>query len=668
MFIGTDVGGTFTDFVYFDGKEMNTFKVFSTPRNPEKAVEYGLDLIRSEISLDEFENIILSHASTVATNTILERKGVKTALITTAGFRDVIEIARQNRPRLYDLYSVRPKPLIPRNLRFEVKERIDKNGKVIRDLKEDEVREIVEKLKKEGVESVAVIFLFSFLYPDHEKKVKEILRKELDIEVSISTEVLPEIREYERGSTTVLDAYIKPIVKNYLSSLEMILKPLGIKDLYVMQSSGGVVKAKSVRQRPVYTILSGPAGGVAASKFLGDLFGEKNLLTFDMGGTSTDVSSIVDGVLSWTSEGSIVGYPIKVPMIEISTIGAGGGSIAWIDEGGALRVGPRSAGSDPGPICYGKGGKDITVTDSNLLLGYLHEDLFLMGKMRLERDLALKEADKFAKKISMDLESLLLGIWSVANSNMVRALRVISVEKGYDPADFKLVSYGGAGPMHAGVLAKELGVPEVIVPNYPGVFSAFGLLVSDIKLDYSRSVLLEADSRAKEKIDWTLSEFYTQGEKDLQEQGVEVKRAIFISSLDMRYKGQSYEINVPYSGNLQEVIEEFYKIHDLRYGYSVRGEAVEIVNLRLTVLSPRYSLPYSRPQKGNGEEWGREEAVFEIDGDVERIETPLYLRDNLYSGFKEIGPCVIFDPGSTIVVYPDMKCRVDKYGNLRIEV
>ena len=666
--IATDVGGTFTDFVYFDGHQLRTFKMLTTPDNPERAVERGLRVIMNKIFSGNSGKIVFSHATTIATNAIIERKGAKTALITTSGFRDIIEIGRQTRPTLYDLYSTRLPPLVPRDLRFEVDERINRNGEVLKKLDEEGIGNIIERLRESGVESVAVVLLFSFLNPEHERRISDLVKRELDVEISVSSEILPEIREFERASTTVLDAYVKPLIKRYLERLNHVLKDYGVKDFYVMQSGGGVAKAEIVTKRPVYTILSGPAGGVSASKFLGDLLGIKNLITFDMGGTSTDVSSIVNGHISWTSEGSIEEYPVRIPMIEISTIGAGGGSIAWIDEGDALRVGPESAGSEPGPVCYGRGGRKITVTDANLLLGYLHETLFLRGEMELKRDLALRFAEKFAEKISMDLENLIIGIWSVANSNMVRALRVMSTEKGYDPAEFRLVSYGGAGPMHSGALARELGIPEVIVPNYPGVFSAFGLLVSDIKLDYSRSVLLKAENAVKNRIDEVISEFQELGEKELLEQGLEVEKAIFLPSLDMRYRGQSYAINVQYSGDVERAVEEFYNLHERKYGYSVRGEDVEIVNLRMTVVCPRESPPYSAPPEGNGDEWGRKEALFEVNGIPEKIETPLFLKENLYSGFKQDGPCVIFDNGSTIVVYPGMKCRVDEYGNVLIEV
>ncbi len=666
--VATDVGGTFTDFVYFDGKSLKTLKVFSTPENPEKAVEDGLEVIISEISSDDSPGIIFSHATTVATNAILERKGARTALITTSGFRDIIEIGRQTRPALYDLYLARSPPLVPRNLRFEVEERINKDGMVVKKLREDDVKKIIRKLKKDKVEAVAVVLLFSFLYPEHERKIREIVEKELDIEVSISSEILPEIREFERASTTVMDAYIKPLMKRYFENMSYSLRKFKMRDLYIMQSGGGVAKAEIVAKRPVYTILSGPAGGVAGSKFLGDLLGVKNLLTFDMGGTSTDVSSIVDGLSSWTSEGFLEGYPIRVPMIEISTIGAGGGSIAWIDEGGALRVGPVSAGSDPGPVCYGRGGNRLTVTDANLLLGYIHEELFLGGRMILKKDLAMKIAEKFAEKVSLDLNFVLMGIWKVANSNMIRALRVISIEKGYDPRDFKLVAYGGAGPLHAGVLAKELGVPEVIIPNYPGVFSAFGLLVSDIRLDYSRTVLSKMESGIKNKIDSAFSEFREKGEKELEKQGVDIEKALFLPSLDIRYRGQSYEVNVSYSGDVNRAIQEFHRVHNLRFGYSIKSEDVEIVNLRMTVICPREPPPYSSPPVGSGEEWGRREVLFEVEGCYERIETPLYIRNNLHSGFRKEGPCIIFDSDSTIVVYPEMECRVDSHGNVIIGV
>ena len=535
MHISTDIGGTFTDFVVSDGEKLKTFKVLSTPQKPELAIERGLDRLTTATSF--------SHGATIATNAVLERKGAKIGLITTKGFADLLKIGRQKRVHLYTFDSARPKPLV--DLYFEISERVSSKGVIITPAPEEEVLAVVEQIKALGIDSVAICFLFSFLNPENERVVRDSLEK-AGIHVSCSSDVLQEFREYERMSTTVLDAYLKRIVEGYITRIEAILAKKQ-EQFYVMQSNGGVVKSGIVKKKPVNMLLSGPAGGVAASKFLCELIGLDNLITYDMGGTSADVSTVVNGNLSWTSESSINGLPLKMPVVDIVTVGAGGGSIAWLDAGGALRVGPESAGAAPGPICYGLGGKDVTVTDCDLLCGFINPNYFLGGEMLLEVENARKSVGKLAHELGMSYEDTILGVGEVVNSNMIKAIRLVSVERGLDIREFSIIAFGGAGPVHAAALAQELNIPKVIVPFAPGVFSAYGILVSDVQLDYSKTNIL-CVTDAEEFVTATLEEFTVEARRELAEQNINFEDAILLPSLDMRYVGQSYELNVRFNG------------------------------------------------------------------------------------------------------------------------
>ncbi|MEA3488359.1 MAG: hydantoinase/oxoprolinase family protein [Euryarchaeota archaeon] len=647
MHISTDIGGTFTDFVVSDGEKLKTFKVLSTPQKPELAIERGLDRLTPATSF--------SHGATIATNAVLERKGATIGLITTKGFADLLKIGRQKRVQLYTFDSARPKPLV--DLYFEISERVSSKGVIITPAPEEEVLAVVEQLKALGIDSVAICFLFSFLNPENERVVRDSLEK-AGIHVSCSSDVLPEFREYERMSTTVLDAYLKRIVGGYITRIEAILAKKQ-EQFYVMQSNGGVVKSGLVKKKPVNMLLSGPAGGVAASKFLCELIGLDNLITYDMGGTSADVSTVVNGNLSWTSESSINGLPLKLPVVDIVTVGAGGGSIAWLDAGGALRVGPESAGATPGPICYGLGGTDVTVTDCDLLCGFINPNYFLGGELVLEVENARIRVEKLAHELGMSYEDTILGVGKVVNSNMIKAIRLVSVERGLDTREFSLIAFGGAGPVHAAALAQELNIPKVIVPFAPGVFSAYGILVSDVQLDYSKTDIL-CVTGAEDFVTATLEEFTAGARRELAEQNIDFEDAILLPSLDMRYVGQSYELNVRFNG-LENARKLFYEQYNQLYGYSMPSEDVEIVNVRLRVIAPRAKQKPSKVDvKRNGKPVEYRKVLFEAG--IEK--TPVYRGADL--PVEHVGAAIIEGKGSTVVVPPGMSFSVDAYGNIVI--
>ncbi|MEE9151994.1 MAG: hydantoinase/oxoprolinase family protein [Thermoplasmata archaeon] len=647
MHVSTDIGGTFTDFVVLEEGELKTFKLPSTPKNPSLAVKKGLE---------RFEKVkpeILSHGTTVATNAVLERKGARCALITTKGFKDILTIARQKRPSNYDFSCLRPEPYVPREMCFEVDERVSAKGEVLKDLQEEELAGLLKSLEKAGVESVAISLLFSFIKPEHERKIAEKLKQ---WPLSLSSEVLPEFREYERTSTTVFDAYVKPIVSSYISEIE---KAFG-DGFYMMQSNGGVTSSNLARKRPINILLSGPAGGVAATKYLGELLSIENLISFDMGGTSSDISMVINSQPVWTSEGEINGLPVRAPMLDINTIGAGGGSIVWLDEGGALRVGPKSAGAEPGPICYNKGGEDITLTDCDLLAGYLGEEGLLGGEMPLKKEPAKEKVVELARELDMRLKRTLLGVQGVALSNMIRALRLTLAKRGLDPRDFALIAFGGCGPMHACSLAKELGIKKVLIPFLPGAFSAYGILVSDIRSSYSKSLLSPLD-RVGPKIQESLSDLKELAQADLDRQGIQRDEALFLPSLDLRYKGQSYEINVDFVQNAKEA---FHKKHEERYGYFMPFEPLELVNVRLfTVCAREKPLP-KIICKGTNNPKGERTVLFEVG----EIETNIFLRGDLNLGFKGQGPAIVEEKTATTVVPPDFLFEVDRYGVIHVEV
>ncbi|WP_321402000.1 hydantoinase/oxoprolinase family protein [Maridesulfovibrio sp.] len=654
LIIGVDTGGTFTDFIYKDGDEWGVHKRLSTPHDPSEAVINGI----KQIAGDRAVQVV--HGSTVATNAILERKGVKTALITNEGFEDVIQIGRQNRSDLYDLSFCKKPHIVPPELRFGITGRIDHEGNEIEPFSEEKVQNILQRIKDSGVESVALCLLFSYLNPEHENRMRELLDG-IGVPVSVSHEILAEFREFERTSTTVINAYVSPKMTRYLTKLQ---ETLGDDPLRIMQSNGGSISAETAMNESVRTILSGPAGGAVGAHAIGQMAGYDSLITFDMGGTSSDVA-LINEELPLTLESAIEDYPVKVPMIDIHTVGAGGGSIARLDAGGSLTVGPESAGADPGPICYGKG-SEITVTDANLYLGRLIPEHFLGGEMSLETEKLNKAMEVMAEKAGLTPVELAEGILDIANTNMERAIRVISVERGFDPREFTMFSFGGAGGMHCAFLAKLLSIPKLFIPNNPGILSAVGMVMADVIKDYSLTVMRDQHNTNDVDLEEIFAPLEAQGRADLAEEGFSADDIIVERFLDMRYQGQSFEIIVPFSGDW---IEEFSRLHKQNYGYRNDDKTVEIVNIRLRTkgMPTKPEFPEAGalvPEMDSEALLGTTETVF----DSTKMETRILNREKLRPGNKVDGPAIIIEYSSTLVIPPFAKGEVDPYGNLIFDI
>lgn len=654
VIIGIDTGGTFTDFIYKDDQGWGVYKLLSTPRDPSVAVLAGI------VHIAKGRPVRVVHGSTVATNAILERKGAVTALVTNQGFEDVIEIGRQNRSELYNLTYRREPHIVPPELRFGVRGRVTSTGAEAEPFSEEAAREVARQISDSGAKSVAVCFLFSFLNPSHERRMREILAAS-GLPVSLSHEILAEFREFERTSTTVVNAYVSPLMQRYISRIAC---AIGDKNLSVMQSNGGRISAETSMREPVRTILSGPAGGAVGAFEVGRMAGYDRLITFDMGGTSTDVS-LIDGALPLTVESRISSYPVKVPMIDIHTVGAGGGSIARIDSGGSLVVGPESAGADPGPICYGKG-SEITVTDANLFLGRLIPDRFLGGAMKLVPERLDTHFRSLSKKAGLTPLELAEGICAVANTAMERAIRVISVERGHDPGEFTLFSFGGAGGMHAVYLARLLNIPRVLVPKDPGIMSAIGMLAADVVRDFSLTVMLTGETADADILNERFRALEELGYKNLADEGVRKEKVVLEHFLDMRYRGQSYEIIVPSGGDL---VERFHQYHEKKYGYRNEGKTVEIVNLRLRARGLQEK---PAPEKSGSPAWiladGAVLGVRNIVFESREHRSTVYERNLLRHGNRIEGPAVVVEYSATILLPPGTSGTVDAFGNLVIEV
>ena len=654
MRIAIDSGGTFTDCIWLDGADLKVAKVFSTPANPGDAI-----LSAIQQAAPAGSSISVRHGTTVGTNALLERKGAKVAFVTTAGFEDTIAIGRQARHALYDWFMDPPPCLVPAALRFGVPERTSAEGKVLRAPTESELGELREAIRNSGVEAVAISLLFSFANPANERLVADALRP-LGLPLSVSHLILPEFREYERASTIVVNAYLAPKVGSYIRGLQDALGATHVGSvLDVMQSSGGIISSAVAAEEPVRTVLSGPAGGVIGAARVAERAGFSKVIAFDMGGTSTDVSLIdmtADGVQT-TNELSISGLPVAVPMLDIHTVGAGGGSIAYFDDGGALRVGPESAGAMPGPICYGKG-EQPTVTDANLLLGRLDAENFLGGALRLDKERTYSWTEKAAARLG-SVENFALGVIRLAEAAMEKAIRVISVERGYDPREFTLLSFGGAGPLHACALARSLAIPRVLVPPMPGALSALGILLADYVRDFSKTVMLAFDEAEMER---HFLELETQGRAAMEREGLAGRVS---RSIDMRYAGQGYEVNVAAAG---DALERFHALHRKRYGYADETRVVEVVSLRVrfTVEAEPWDAPAQEIQFGDGGH--ARTKMTQIYFGEEAVEAPVYARDLLRAGDCFTGPAIITEYSATTVVPPRDSVFVDAYGNLIIEV
>ncbi|MEJ2556724.1 MAG: hydantoinase/oxoprolinase family protein [Anaerolineae bacterium] len=672
MRIGIDIGGTFTDFVVFDETSGNfrTFKILSTPHDPAQAVLQGLEQVSDKASTEgensEIGELSIIHGSTVATNAVLERKGARTALITTRGFRDILSIGRQIRSDIYDFFADRPPPLIPAERCLEITERVDHYGQVLVSLNQDELPTLIEELRAEGVESVAVSLIFSFLHPEHEAWLARSLR-EAGFFVSPSSEILPEFREYERASTTVINAYVSPIMDQYIGRLE---KQLTASDFRIMQSNGGSIRATQARDQAVRSILSGPAGGVVGATHVAQAAGFQQVITFDMGGTSTDVS-LSHGDIQVTTEAEIGGLPIRIPVIDIHTVGSGGGSITYVDAGGALRVGPQSAGADPGPVCYGRGGRQPTVTDANLVLGRLAPDYFLGGRMPLDLQTAndaLSELARRANLLSQPGLSLAqtaaMGVIQVVNAHMERALRVISVERGYDPRDFVLVSFGGAGGLHACDLARHLGIGRVLIPPGASTLSAFGMLTADAVKDYVQTVMLPGHT-SHEELERQLAPLAERGLREVQAEGVPPDQISLYREVDMRYLGQSYELTVPLTPGFAD---DFHSVHHQVYGHSEPSAPVEVVNVRLRAVGAITAPPLPQAEAGLADpsQALSDRRPVVLDGDV--AEVPFYLGERLRPGHVIPGPAIIAQKDTTDFLSSNDRAIVDTQYNLVIEI
>ena len=653
MRLGVDTGGTFTDFVLADRDRLTILKLPSTPDNPARAFLEGVRRLNAQ-------GADIVHGSTVATNALLERKGARVAFVASAGFGDLLEIGRQTRPKLYDLFPSRPAPLVPAELRFEVPERVDCRGEVLEPLSPEAVEALVERVRASGAESVAVCLLFSFLNPQHEQAIGRRLQAEEGLaHVSVSSEVLPEYREYERASTTAVNAYVSPLLDRYLGGLEA---GLG-RPIRMMQSNGGSVSSAALRKLGVRTILSGPAGGVTGAFYLARLAGFDQVITLDMGGTSTDVC-LCPGTLPFTVEAELGGCAIRVPMIDIETVGAGGGSIARLDPGGALLVGPQSAGAVPGPACYGLGGTEPTVTDANLVLGRIHPDYFVGGEMRIYRELAYRAVGELARKMGIPEIAAAQGIIRVANSNMARAIRRVSVERGHDPRRFTLVAFGGAGPLHACELAAELAIPRVLIPPYPGVVSAFGLLVGDITKDYSRTWLRPSTQVSDADLAMEFGPLRERALAEMVEEGFEPGKVRLDLMLDIRYVGQSYELTVPYEpGGFAASLEAFHAQHRQRYGHSHPELPTEVVNLRVRAVGAVEAPPLPTVPAGGPDASAAVVGEQVFDGE-RQVAGKLYLRSRLLAGNRLVGPALVLQADSTVFIPAGWVGLVDNWGNL----
>ncbi len=678
MRIAVDIGGTFTDLVAVDDQgDIIQSKSLTTPEELSRGIQDCLTKANIQLSAAEF----FIHGSTIAINAVLERKGVKTALITTRGFRDAYEIGRGNRPEGYNLFFKRPAPLVPRELRLEVNERLLASGAILEPLDEHSARAAIAELKSRKVESVAVCLLHSYANPLHEQRLGELLRQEFpQAYVALSHEILRECREYERTSTTVLNGYVGPIATRYLISLERLFKAAGFRGSFlIMQSNGGAMSVETAKKVPVTMMESGPVAGVIGAAALGEAVNCRRMISFDMGGTTAKASLIKDFHPELTSSyyigGYVSGQPMMLPVVDIVEVGAGGGSIAWIDDAGALKVGPRSAGAAPGPACYGRGGKEPTVTDANLILGRIDAEYFLGGGIRLVQDRAVEAVrDRIGNPLGLGLEEAALGILTIANYNMSLAVRAVSVERGYDPRDCVLVASGGGGPLHAGAIARELSVPRLIIPPMPAHFSALGMLLADLKHDYVQTCLRELPEISPGELAARFAPLEMQAVETLIAEGAQEKKIILRRFLDMRYRGQEYTLPVPLTENLRRLDElasirsRFNALYQEHYGHSAPEEPVVIVNLRLTALGaagnrPSLRAPFRENDKGKK---GLRPVTF--DGAQGPVSCPIFLRSGLCAGEQLQGPAVVEEIGSTILIYPGDAAFVNEFDHLIIDV
>jgi N-methylhydantoinase A len=676
--VATDIGGTFTDLVAFDEGtgELRVGKASTTPGELPRGV---LDAVADGgVALGEVAELV--HGTTVVINALTERRGARTALVTTRGFRDVLEIGRGNRPDMYNLVSRKPPPFVPRRHRFEVRERVDRHGNVLVPLRLEDLEPVVASCRRDGIEAVAVCLLHAYAHPAHEHRLRDALREALpDVPVTISSEITREWREYERSSTAVLNAYVQPVVERYLSTLAERLDEAGLAGpVRIVQSNGGTKSLEGARRTPISLVESGPAAGVIGAARLGERIGEPNLLYLDIGGTTAKCSLIEDGEPKTTTEYRIewrpdyAGYPILVPVVDLVEIGAGGGSIAWVDEGGSIRVGPRSAGAEPGPACYGRGGASPTVTDAKLAAGVLDPDYFLGGRIRLRPELAEAALQGLAAPLGLETGELANGIVRLVNANMISALKLVSVRRGYDPRDFVLVAAGGGGPMHAAALGAELRVRRVVIPPYSGVFSAWGMGLSEARADAAQTRVLTLSRATEGELDAVLASLEREVTATLAGEGAGAGSVRCERSADMRYHGQEHAVRVPVppgavsAGALEAA---FHALHRQKYTFDLEGDPVEIVTCHVAGFSGRPAPP--RPpvatagRNGAPAPKGRRRVDFDADG---VHEAAVFDRASLPAGFAAGGPLVVEDETTTALVHPGQTLEVDAFGNLVVHL
>ncbi len=683
--IGVDIGGTFTDVVLVD-EETGRLGVAKVPTTPRDVAEGVIDGIRQGLGRYRVEPAVvtlLAHATTIVTNALIEKKGAKAGFVTTRGFRDVLELRRSSRADLYDLFQDAPAVLVPRRWRFEITERIDAQGQVVTPLDEREIDGVIATVRDAGLETVAVSLLFSFLNDSHERLLGERLRRALpEVGVYLSSEVLPEIREFERASTTAVCAYVGPLLAGYLDRLQSAVTALGLPQLYVMGSSGGVFDVAEGLRMPAMAIESGPAAGVIAAALVGKELGLPNLISFDMGGTTAKASLIADGEIAVTAEYEVggaghlkrwlcgTGHPVRVPVIDLAEVSAGGGSIAWVDPGGALKVGPQSAGADPGPAAYGRGGNEPTVSDADIVLGWLDRETLLGGALGI--DLAAAEAairEWVADPLGLGVTEAAAAIVEIVNSNMAEALRIVSVERGRDPREFALIAFGGAGPVHAAALAAELHIPEVIVPPVPGAFSAFGLVATDLKRDYSRTLYADLAAIDPARVARSVQEMAVTACEWLALAGIPPERRVLVRAADVRYRRQAYELTVPLAEgpitreSLDGLAAAFHEKHRQTYGHANPAEPVQLVNLRLTASGRLSKLALVQPPASAPARRRMREVWFPQIGSTP---CPVHWRDGLAAGETLAGPAIIEAMDSTIVVPPGWIASVDGKGYIRL--
>jgi len=675
--IGVDVGGTFTDFSVFDSTKERLFhyKHSSTPDDPSRSIVSGILHILESNNINPNEVDYLAHGTTVATNALIEKTGARLGLITTKGFKDLMEIGNQKRPSLYDLLKEKPESLIPAGLKCEVEERILFDGSIKIPLHEEDVRDAVKYLRSRHVSTIAVCTLFSFINPVHERRIKAIINEEYpEAYVSISSELVNEFREYSRMSTTVLNAYLGPVMKKYVENFQNCIREAGITVApYVTQSNGSIISIAETVECPIKTAVSGPSAGVIGATYIGRQCGFNKIITFDMGGTSADISLIENGKAQVSYERMVEGYPARIPMIDIITVGAGGGSMAAIDEGGALKVGPKSAGAVPGPACYMRGGKKPTVTDANIVLGKLNQHRILGGRMEVDLQLAQDALTaEISSKSTLSVEDAAAGIISVVNSNMIRAIRVVSVERGYDVREFTLMAFGGAGPLHSCEVAKELGITQVLIPPAPGTLCSLGLLMADTRFDLSKSNILIASKDNLPGINKIFAELVEEGSNMLIHEGIAEDKRSFIYAIDCRYERQNYEITVEIpTGNLNDqnlaaLIEAFHLEHERSYGYCDRTKKLQLVNYRVGAIGAIDKPDLKEQPISSNIESPKPIEVRHVrfEGSREFMPTNIFQRTEIPIGCTIIGPAIIEQMDSTSIIPPQWRAYHDQFRNL----